>query len=151
MEDLSSPVGSLDIRVVGAPMWLAIFLIHWLARFSLAVGWREISPTMPYYSPSASSACCSFGATNFAPQIVWNSKCPSNWSRSVLGRFYFAYGKVGYFRSQWPDLFSHLCTSFSQPAERAFVMDREYSRSLLNTDKFTAAHSSSCTPIFVVS
>ena len=93
-----------------------------IVRVSFAIGRRQISPSMPYYSSSTSSTV-PFASLTSSP-TAWNSQFPNNWSRTslwVLIGSFFACGKFEYFRSQCPDvisLFSDLLISQIFPRSR---------------------------------
>ena len=78
-----------------------------IVRVSFAIGRRQISPSMPYYSSSTSSTV-PFASLTSSP-TAWNSQFPNNWSRTslwVLVGSFFACGKFEYFRSRCPDVIS---------------------------------------------
>ena len=78
-----------------------------IVRVSFAIGRRQISPSMPYYSSSTSSTV-PFASLTSSP-TAWNSQFPNNWSRTslwVLVGSFFACGKFKYFRSRCPDVIS---------------------------------------------
>lgn len=78
-----------------------------IVRVSFAIGRRQISPSMPYYSSSTSSTV-PFASLTSSP-TAWNSQFPNNWSRTslwVLVGSFFACGKFEYFRSWCPDVIS---------------------------------------------
>ena len=53
-----------------------------IVRVSFAIGRRQISPSMPYYSSSTSSTV-PFASLTSSP-TAWNSQFPNNWSRTSL-------------------------------------------------------------------
>ena len=78
-----------------------------IVRVSFAIGRRQISPSMPYYSSSTTSTV-PFASLTSSP-TAWNSQFPNNWSRTslwVLVGSFFACGKFEYFRSRCPDVIS---------------------------------------------
>ena len=78
-----------------------------IVRVTFAIGRRQISPSMPYYSSSTSSTV-PFASLTSSP-TAWNSQFPNNWSRTslwVLVGSFFACGKFEYFRSRCPDVIS---------------------------------------------
>lgn len=78
-----------------------------IVRVTFAIGRRQISPSMPYYSSSTSSTV-PFASLTSSP-TAWNSQFPNNWLRTslwVLVGSFFACGKFEYFRSRCPDVIS---------------------------------------------
>ena len=86
---------------------VAAHILKRIVRVSFAIGRRQISPSMPYYSSSTSSTV-PFASLTSSP-TAWNSQFPNNWSRTslwVLVGSFFACGKFEYFRSRCPDVIS---------------------------------------------